>query len=293
MKYVLPIVFLLLLLISCSTEKYKALPQQGVNHMTPDAAQTVYATVKSPIVTSNPCPQDMVFVEGDYCPNVEEVCLYYVDNHGKQIPPGKLPDQTGRCGEFKQPTKCLSDQKVHKKFCIDKYEWPNVEGQTPTSWLSYDDAEANCKAIGKRLCTSSEWEFSCEGPTEDPHPYPYGDGYHRDNTSCNTDNDFPDDIDIPKSKKPKDPMSIKLDNMLVPSGSMKTCVSPFGVYDQVGNLDEWVVNETGFGYRTGLKGGHIWGVRARCRPMTIGHNGSAPVSFTWYETSSRCCEDAP
>lgn len=238
------------------------------------------------------CPDDMVEIEGDYCPNVEEICLYDVDIYGKKLSgPHK---EFGRCGEFKYPTRCLSENKIHKHYCIDKYEIPNIKDQVPTSWLNYTDAENFCKSRDKRLCTNSEWEFSCEGVGENPQPYPYGDGYHRDYTACNTDNPIPKGIDVFKATSHNTEMARKLDAMLVPSGSMNRCVSPTGVYDQIGNLDEWTVNETHEGYKSGLKGGHIWGVRARCRPMTTAHNGIAPpkgAGFSWYEVSGRCCSN--
>lgn len=113
-------------------------------------------------------------------------------------------------------------------------------------------------------------------------PYPYGDGYHRDKAACNFDNDetgvnvFQDSRDVRL-----------LDRFLKPSGSMPRCVSPFGVYDMPGNLDEFVVNESGRPYKSGLMGGHVFGVRNACRPMTDGHN----EAFSWYETTARCCAD--
>jgi formylglycine-generating enzyme len=236
------------------------------------------------------CPPDMKLVEGWYCPRVEEICLYYVDNKGNKVPPGDIPQQNRRCGEFKYPTRCLSEKRIYKRFCEDEFEIPNLKGVIPTSWMSYTDVENFCAEQDKRVCTSSEWEFSCEG--KEIKPYPYDSGYLRDRTACNFDNDMPSDIDVFKATSHKTPMAIRLDNMLVPSGSMERCVSPFGIKDQVGNLDEWVINESGEGYHSGLKGGHIWGIRSRCRPMTTAHNGEPPVSFSWYETSGRCCRDA-
>ena len=55
----------------------------------------------------------------------------------------------------------------------------------------------------------------------------------------------------------------------VPSGSLPTCVSGFGVYDMPGNVDEWVVSDQAPQEKSkwaGLKGG-AWGhVRSQCRP---------------------------
>jgi formylglycine-generating enzyme required for sulfatase activity len=116
-------------------------------------------------------------------------------------------------------------------------------------------------------------------------PYPYGDGYHRNTQACNIDNSTPTGVDVFKAKNPNDETSRALEAMLDLSGTRKSCVSPFGVYDMVGNVDEWVVNESGRPYDSGLVGGHIFGVRNACRPMTTAHG----PTFSWYETGSRCC----
>jgi sulfatase modifying factor 1 len=54
-----------------------------------------------------------------------------------------------------------------------------------------------------------------------------------------------------------------------------------------GNVDEWVINETGKPYKSGLKGGYWGPVRDRCRPMTIAHN----EEFAYYQIGFRCCGD--
>jgi hypothetical protein len=77
----------------------------------------------------------------------------------------------------------------------------------------------------------------------------------------------------------------------VPSGSMDSCRSGFGVYDMTGNLDEWVTSDEAPRERSkwaGLKGG-AWGhVRSQCRPMTYSHE----PEFTYYFVGFRCCRDA-
>jgi formylglycine-generating enzyme required for sulfatase activity len=67
-------------------------------------------------------------------------------------------------------------------------------------------------------------------------------------------------------------------------------VSPYGVHDMVGNVDEWVVNVSQFGhpYVSGLKGGYWGPVRTRCRPMTTAHD----ENFRYYQIGFRCCGDA-
>jgi len=74
-----------------------------------------------------------------------------------------------------------------------------------------------------------------------------------------------------------------------PSGTRPSCVSPYGVFDMTGNVDEWVVNESGAPHQSGLKGGHWGPVRNRCRPMTTSHD----EGFSFYQIGFRCCADAP
>jgi formylglycine-generating enzyme required for sulfatase activity len=231
----------------------------------------------------------MVEIDGDFCTAVEEECLQWVCSDGT---PGCPPNPTGRCGEYRKPSRCIGSVR-HKHYCIDKYEYPNVQDQRPQSWLSWYDAAKLAKSKGKRLCTDSEWTMACEG--EEMQPYPYGDGYVRDRTACNFDNStlYSNEdgtelrIDVFSAKAPQDKTSSVLQSLLVPSGTMSRCTSPYGVHDMVGNIDEWVVNESGKPFVSGLKGGHVFGVRNACRPMTEVHG----PTFAWYETGTRFCQD--
>jgi sulfatase modifying factor 1 len=273
MKHTVFIAVSSFLFVACSTNEHAA---------TPSAAGTEPNLQLSAILVHPRCPSNMVEVEGDYCTNATEKCLTWVNLEGKPTKdavPG--PGQSGRCGEFQRPTSCAGPR-VHMHFCVDVYEYPNVKGQRPQSWMSWYDAKHACEVQGKRLLTHSEWTFAMEGP--DMKPYPYGDGYHRDRVSCNTDNRIPKGVDVFNSRHKGDKASLALDDMLVPAGSMPACVSPFGVFDGVGNIDEWVVNENGHPYVSGLVGGHIFGVRNASRPMTEGHG----PTFAWYETGTRC-----
>jgi hypothetical protein len=231
----------------------------------------------SPIDTA--CPPDMVEVEGDYCPLVEQRCLRWLD------PATKL-----QCAEFEKTAaagRCFM-KTDHKRFCIDKYEWPNKVGATPTYMASWNEAKSSCEAIGKRLCSDTEWTLACEGA--DRQPYPYGEGYERDASACNIDKPYI----WPHAEKVYDPKTqaaelARLDQR-EPSGSRPACVSPYGVHDMAGNVDEWVVNvsQAGKPHLSGLKGGYWGPVRTRCRPMTTAHE----ESFKYYQIGFRCCGGA-
>jgi sulfatase modifying factor 1 len=222
------------------------------------------------------CPPDMVGVEGDYCPAVGQKCLRWLDSETKL-----------QCAEFERaPTSADCPMKTqHKRFCVDRYEWPNKVGALPRYMASWNEAKSSCERIGKRLCSDTEWTLACEGPAR--QPYPYGGGYVRDDRACNIDKPYiwphPEKIFAPKTQGEE---LARLDQR-EPSGSRPACVSPYGVSDMVGNVDEWVVNESQFGkpYQSGLKGGYWGPVRTRCRPMTTAHD----ESFRYYQIGFRCC----
>jgi formylglycine-generating enzyme required for sulfatase activity len=62
----------------------------------------------------------------------------------------------------------------------------------------------------------------------------------------------------------------------------------FGVYDLIGNVDEWTRSAVR-GRPSILKGGYWGPVRTRCRPTTRAHG----ESHAFYQQGFRCCADAP
>lgn len=227
------------------------------------------------VVKERMCPEDMVHIRGQFCPQVQQHCLHWRNNVAGE-----------RCEVWENPVKCIS-KTVSKDYCIDTYEYPNKKGELPRDWMNWYDAKYDCEVEGKRLCTDSEWTFSSEGPNM--HPYGYGDGYHRDATICNFDNHAATvgltGAQIMAVRDPNSETAIKLRSLLVPSGSKEQCVSDWGVHDLPGNIDEWVLNESARPYVSALKGGHTFGVRCASRPTTWAHG----PSFKWYESGFRCC----
>lgn len=218
------------------------------------------------------CADDQAHVVGEFCPDLEARCLEWIDKVGPEANSGIGPL---RCAKFQTPTRCLSRKTIHKDFCIDKYEWPNVKGELPVIGMTYWDAKRKCESVGKRLCTIQEATLACEGPERKPYPY----GYTRDDTACNIDRP-PADPKTPRDKWPEIYRG-------VPSGSMNRCVSDYGVYDMTGNVDEWTHNESGRPYVSALRSGYWGPVRARCRPVTYVHG----PDFSFYQIGFRCCSD--
>ncbi len=219
------------------------------------------------------CPDDMVEVEGNYCPNVEQRCVRW-------LPP--QPHAAKRCSLFAAGGRCqVTPLKRH--FCIDRFEFPNERGRAPVVMKSWNDAQAACSAMGKRLCGDSEWTLACEGSNRSPYPY----GRKRSATACNVDHPHQAvnerALSNPKTRDAEVSRLWRGEE----SGARPQCESSFGVFDMTGNVDEWVVNEKGEPFKSGLKGGYWGPVRASCRPMTTAHN----EDFAFYQTGFRCCAD--
>jgi sulfatase modifying factor 1 len=258
-------------IISCAGQNNAPPVSHATETQVEDSAtESSFAPTSQPIADPR-CPSDMKLVEGEYCPEVKQRCLRWLDASKETI-----------CAAF-APSECVSAHRTHKAFCIDTYEYPNVKGGLPAVMISWNEAKSSCEAQGKRLCGQTEWTFACEG--EDMRPYPYGDGLHRDTSACNIDKVWIDPVF--KDKNGKTVMKpLALVDQRARSGEYSACVSPFGVHDMTGNVDESVVNPQGRPYHSAEMGGH-WahGARNRCRPMTVAHN----EIFKFYEIGSRCC----
>lgn len=280
MKYHHVGIFVSFLSVSCCTAKPSKIQERPQTKEIASPVPSSSAIPAPPPVVieqaSTVCPADMVQVTGEYCTNLEEICLKWLDepscgrfNEKKEciymIPPM-------RCAEFKYPTVCKG-KTIHMDFCIDKYEYPNQPGVKPKLQNTWYQAKAQCEAQGKRLCVDNEWTQACRGP--DNRPYPYG--YVRDATACR--------IDLPW----QDPATHTFEQLdkTVGAGTMPKCVSPYGAYDMTGNGDEWCKSSGGSEFISVLKGGHPHGVRNRCTPRTEVHG----PDFSFYDTGFRCCKD--
>lgn len=209
------------------------------------------------------CPGGMIEVDGEYCPEVQEICLKWIDDL--------------RCAEFKSPTICLSKQRTHLHFCMDKFEWPNVEGSFPEVGITGNNAAQQCINVGKKLCSEKEFNFACEG--EDMLPYTYG--YVRDPKICNIDKPWRDYSKVPRKDWDQLYQAEKSD-------SNSQCSSWAGIKNLNGNVDEWVKSDIGYGYPIVSSGGYWSTVRDRCRPKTRAHD---PAIFSFYQLGFRCCSD--
>lgn len=213
------------------------------------------------------CPEGMALVEGEYCPDVVQKCLEWMD------PPTSRYHQF-RCARY-APSECKSKERVHMRYCIDVTERVEPGSDKPRHFMSWTTSKKLCEAEGGRLCRESEWIFACEG--EEMRPYPYGS--ERDAAACNVDRS--ENIGKPG----------RLVDHRDAVGSHDKCKSPFGVQDMAGNVEEWVQadGKGKMGWKEVLKGSWWIPSRHACRQFQVGHDDV----YSGAETGTRCCKDAP
>lgn len=153
---------------------------------------------------------------------------------------------------------------VVEPYCIDKYEFPG-QGQRPLALVTWVQAKVSCEALGKRLCSEDEWVVACGGVLGTLFPWGRADA----TGLCASD-------EVQEATYER----------AVPSGSLAGCRSPFGTFDQEGNVSEWVETGPERPYRWVL-GGTLWtGVYGHGCQARHGHPEIAPVAG---DDGFRCC----
>jgi sulfatase modifying factor 1 len=209
--------------------------------------------------------------------------------------------------------RCSGDMvDVAGRFCIDKYEaslvekdgaaWTpyeppaeghvyvarSVPGVVPQAYISGAQAEAACRAAGKRLCAPVEWRAACGGRQGFTYPY----GPKRVAGRCHDSGAAPMIVfhlqEMKRGWGPlelNDPRNNQLAGTVAKTGSFPSCVNDYGAYDMVGNLHEWTADPHGT-----FQGGY-WLDTAQhgdgCAYRTIAHG----YGYHDYSTGFRCCMD--
>ena len=202
----------------------------------------------------------MVLVDGMFCPQVEQVCRHWQ---------GAGRFRKYSCARYR-PTRCLSDKRRHLRFCIDRHEHTDPGEALPHNHVSFEQAVEICKMQGKRICDESEWTLACEGPSILPYPY----GHERNPGICNTDR-----TDLTTKGGGE-----LIDHRSKP-GSFPLCVSPYGVYDMAGNVEELVARDDFYRGRPAMKGSWWLPSRHNCRARQKTHG----PKYTGIEVGFRCC----
>jgi formylglycine-generating enzyme required for sulfatase activity len=89
----------------------------------------------------------------------------------------------------------------------------------PVLYITWNDAQAYCKAQGKRLPTEEEWEKAARGPNG--YAYAWGNEW-KDNSANTYEAGLVKAADV---------------------GKFTSDVSPYGAYDMTGNVQEWTASK--------------------------------------------------
>ncbi len=153
------------------------------------------------------------------------------------------------------------------KEVFPEYAYPAGQGDRPVTNVTKQQAEAYCRAVGKRLPTNAEWEKAARGT--DGRRYPWGNQFE------------------PAKANVRHPGGSA--NGLRAVGSHPESVSPYGVHDMAGNAWEWVadVYDDGWVQRGILRGGaHGYG-KHQARTSYQGFEG---LTNTCSDTGFRCAK---
>lgn len=227
----------------------------------------------APAPATDACPADMRLVERDHHEAIERSCT-------------DMRDGGKHCYAYRPGSNRLLGAKEHLRFCMDPYEAPNVRGATPLVSQSGEDGAAWCKARGKRLCKEKEFETACEGPEMTPWPY----GWSADAESCNSTKPWRQfNAEVLRDGGPKAEAELARLWQGEGSGSRAKCATKEGIYDLVGNVEEWVSSAPTRPRRFDktLIGGFWAKPWTGCR----GANHAHETTFRFYETGFRCCAD--
>jgi hypothetical protein len=209
-------------------------------------------------------------------------------------------------------------------FCVDKYEAYVVEldgngkevahspymvmpdagvvvrakvaaGVVPQGYISQIQATAACVAAGKRLCAATEFALACRG-SDAGNDYPYGGTTHiagdcNEGKGSSMPKFFGNNPQLWTYADFNDPRLNDWDGGLATTGTYTKCVSPYGVYDCVGNLHEWGSDRADVNGHGRFRGGFYGDAEINgkgCLYVTSAHE----LAYHDYSTGFRCCMDA-
>jgi len=219
------------------------------------------------------CPSDMRLVAGTHAEEVQHLC----------VDPRKDKKDT-HCFSYYEGLTMEEGPETQIRVCMDQFEAPNRRGARPLVMQSFEMAERFCKDRKKRVCKEQEWELACEGAERRPLAY----GWAVNKSTCNSDKQWrPFDAALLKAGGEDEKKELQKLWQGSKSGTYLACVSPFGIYDMMGNVEEWVGSRKSRKFPGALMGGFWAKPWTGCR----GTNDAHEPSFTFYETGFRCCAE--
>jgi hypothetical protein len=261
-----------LVLLGCSSpdSTVEAVGDAGIAASVEAGALVAPIAVSVPTVVRPKCPGPGMVLIGDYfCIDRWEAHVVELDAQGHEKP--------------HSPYETVDGLTVRAK---------TAPGVVPQGYISQVQATLACENAGKRLCSADEFHLGCEGANPD-NWYPYGGtthiaGYCNEGKGSmmpvyygpNAVNWTYDDFN--------DPRLNQIDGGLAPTGSYPHCVSPYGLFDCVGNLHEWGSDAADANGRGRFRGGFYGDAEVNghgCLYVTSAHE----LTYHDYSTGFRCC----
>lgn len=191
--------------------------------------------------------------------------LFKIESKGAVIHPDWLKAFRQKFEKYATDT-CPDDMiYIEGTFCIDRFEYPNREDSIPAMNVTYGQAAKACHALGRRLCTESEWSRACRGPD---CLYNHEAITNIKPSDCNTG------LDLFTRTAP------------YPSGSRPECDTTEDVAEIFGNVWEWTSQTTHGNYRIVRGGAAHRDYMFYCGNSTWAAPGARKPHFGF-----RCCAD--
>ena len=244
------------------------------------------------------CPKDMVNVAGRFCIDRFEASLIDEES-GEALSPHYPPEPNialrilkrweeqrltvGPPAAHEMPLPILPEFEQTEGF---RPKAVTVRGVLPQAYVSGRVAGEACARAKKRLCTREEWTFACRGERQTKYPYgaEYGAGVCNVYRTSHPAQILHDNASAGHSDPRLGLVEAEDGPLLRRTGSTKTCISRWGkegIYDMVGNVDEWIDDPDG----TFLGGFFSRGTTNGCDSSVSTH----PLLHWDYSIGFRCC----
>ncbi len=286
-----------LLVLSCGKDSLTNQLQNVEDNVLAAAIRRVEPPSR-PSQSLNGCPREMARI-GAYCVDRWEAHLVRAVGSRQHV----HPFNATLCSDTSFPAglrKSRNEKGAFELACrttLSSVRAVSSPGIFPQAYVSQNQAETACNNAGKRLCTKNEWKTACSGPAH--HSYPYGDSYQA--KKCNAKKPHVLGLfygEIPSNwsyANFNDPRLNVQPGFLEKTMERKECSNEYGVYDMIGNVQEWVSDRIKWGH---LKGrgvfmGSYYGNRGDESGVGCNYEINAhEPDYHDYSVGFRCCKDA-
>jgi formylglycine-generating enzyme len=248
------------------------------------------------------CPSDMVDVAGEFCIDRYEAVLVDHDEE-RPLSPYYHPTRAKTRSSYADWSKLAPEEltwfgpaRVRPPLLPLPPAWQlrtnfsprakSERGVFPQGYLSGEIARLACENAGKRLCREEEWVRACRGDSD--LDFPYGEVYEADACNITRERHPAALLHGNASINHRDPrLNLVADGdgpLLRRTGDTPRCASRWGddaIYDMVGNIDEWIDDESG----VFLGGFYSRKTERGCAMRVAAH----PFDYYDYSLGVRCC----